>query len=104
MSLEVNKKISDNCVITHIDENNTQDNELIAVILYVTFFGLECDVYVVVEQLKEDEPRYAMIESPSEIHASLSDVLDTEKAWTAIRESVEAYKAYIKEIQAFFES
>lgn len=97
MSLEINKQITDNCIITHIEENNVQGNILVAAVIHILFFGKECEAYVAVERLKDDDPRYAMIESSSEIHSSLTDILETEEAWEAVRESVQEYVKYLKQ-------
>lgn len=102
MSLEVNKKITENCVITYIEENYEVDGELITVLIYITFLGNECEVYVVIEHLEEEEPKYALIDSSSEVHSSLIDALDTPKAWKDIREAVKEYKVYLKEIESWY--
>jgi hypothetical protein len=71
--LESGKRIllTDNLKLHSISENNWDDNKLIAVVCNFTFFNLYADVYVAVDNLKEDNPKYAMIESEEEIHDSL---------------------------------
>jgi hypothetical protein len=74
--MDTNVKLSENLILTAICENNEQDGELIAVECYFNFFGKEGEAYVVIENLDDEYPRYAMTEICSELSDSFNDLLE----------------------------
>ena len=92
--LESGKRVllTDNLKLHSIAENNWDDDKLIAVVLNFTFFNLYADVYIAVDKLQEDNPRYAMIESEDEIHDSLKSTLHNIEVWQKLFPILQEFK------------
>ncbi len=98
--METNIKLSENLKLTGIQENNSQDNELITVVCYFDFFGKEGEAYVVIENLNDEYPRYAMTEICTELSESFNDLLDDEENWKAIGSEIKKYIEYWNELNS----
>ena len=86
-------QLTKNLQLTSIDENNVQDDKLLAVVCYFTFFGEEGIAYISTNKLDGDYPSYCMTEISSELSDSFNDLLEDDENWQKI---VAKVKEYIK--------
>ena len=98
--METNLKLSENLKLIGIQENNSQDNKLITVQCYFDFFGKEGEAFVVIENLDDEYPRYAMTEICSELSDSFNYLLDDEDNWKKIGEEIKKYIEYWNELNS----
>lgn len=91
--MEKNLVLSKNLKLTHIFVNNLEDGKLNTVVLYFTFFGEDGTAYVVIDELDNEYPSYAMTEICSEIADSFNEQLEDEENWNEI---ILAIKEFIK--------
>ena len=89
--MEKKLELNSNLLLTGIDENNCQDGELIAVELFLTFLGKDGNAFVVIENLEDEYPRYAMTEIASEVSSSFNDALEEQSVWEKIVSEVKKY-------------
>lgn len=98
--METNLKLSKNLTLTGICENNEQDGKLITVECFFNFFNEEGTAYVVIENLDNEYPRYAMTEISSELSDSFNDLLDDEDNWKKIGSEIKKYIEYWTELNS----
>ena len=98
--MKTNLKLSENLTLRGIQENNSEDNQLITVECYFDFFGKEGTAYVVIENLEDEYPRYAMTEICSELSDSFNDLLDDEDNWKKIGAEIKKYIEYWTELNS----
>lgn len=84
--------ITNNLKLMSLTGVNWDDNILISVSANFTFFNLYASADIVVEEIEEDTPRYAMIESEDEIHHSLKSTLTNDDIWNKLVPILKEYK------------
>lgn len=87
--------------LNYIDENNVQDNELIAVCCFFSFYGEEGTAYLTIDKLDSEWASFAMVESCSDLHESFEEQL--EENWEGIVKAVKAYHENWKKEMAEFD-
>lgn len=87
-------QITENLHLESIEENFWEDNKLITVRCWLSFFGQECYAYVAVDDLQPDVPKYTMLESYGEMHTSFVDLLQEPHNWNLIYAQVLLYKKW----------
>jgi hypothetical protein len=101
--MEIEKKLTENLKLTGIQENNSQDGELITVQCFFEFFGKEGEAYVVLEHLSSEFARYAMTEICSELSDSFNDLLDDDDNWKKIIEAIKEYIVFWEKCQTMYD-
>lgn len=87
-----NLKLTENLILTSIEENNVKAEELISVACYFQFYGKEGIAYVVINSLKSEYPRYGMTEIDSDLSDSFNRLLEDEVNWKKIVRKIRAFK------------
>jgi|GEM_PF-5307118 len=75
--------------LNYIEENNVQDDKLIAVCCFFSFYGEEGTAYLTIEKLESECASFAMVESCGDLHDSFNDQL--EENWKGIVKAVKTY-------------
>ena len=75
--------------LNYIEENNVQDDNLIAVCCFFSFYGEDGTAYLTMDKLDSEWASFAMVESNGDLHDSFNDQL--EENWEGIVKSVKAY-------------
>lgn len=101
--MEINVNLSKNLTLTGICENNEEDGKLIAVECFFNFFNEEGSAYVVIENLEDEYPRYAMTEISSELSDSFNDLLEREDYWNKIVEEIKKYIEFWTDMNTYDE-
>ncbi len=89
-------QITKNLKLLSVQENNVQDQKLIAVVCYFEFFGEEGAAYVVVKDLDKPFSSYGMKEMDSELFDSFDELTDDH--WDEIKEEI---KKFIEEWESY---
>lgn len=75
--------------LNYIEENNVQDDKLIAVCCFFSFYGEGGTAYLTMDELDSEWASFAMVESNGDLHDSFNDQL--EENWEGIVKAVKAY-------------
>jgi hypothetical protein len=94
-------ELTPNLKLIHIEENNVQDNELIAVCIFFSFYGEEGTAYLTIDKLDSKWSSFALVESCSDLHESFNEQL--EKNWEGIVKAVKSYHEEWKTEMAEFD-
>lgn len=87
-----NLNLTENLILTSIEENNFKAGKLIAVTCYFQFYGKQGIAYVVIDKLNSEYPRYGMIEITSELSDSFNSLLEDEENWKKIVRRIKSFK------------
>jgi hypothetical protein len=83
--------------LNFIEEHKSNNGELISVHCSLTYRGEDCDTYILIEDIDSSYPEYAFIESKSDYHDEIIDILEAN--WNEISNEVKEYhKNWIKNI------
>ena len=75
--------------LNYIEENNVQDDKLIAVCCFFSFYGEEGTAYLTMNELDSDWASFSMVESCGDLLDSFDDQL--EENWKGIVKAVKTY-------------
>jgi len=75
--------------LNYIEENNVQDDKLIAVCCFFSFYGEEGTAYLTIDKLDSEWASFEMVESCSDLHESFEEQL--EENWEGIVKAVKTY-------------
>lgn len=68
--------------------------------MFFNFFNEQGTAFVVIENLDEEYPRYAMTEISSELTDSFNDLLDDEENWKKLGLEIKKYIEYWNELNS----
>ncbi len=89
--MQVNLNLSENLILHYIEENMIKNGNLVSVELHFSFFDKPGTAYVVIDNLEDENPNYAMTEITSELSDSFNDLLEDDFNWEIIQEKIRLY-------------
>lgn len=84
------KELTPKLKLTSIQDNMVENDSLISVQCFFSFYGEKGTAYIVLSNLESEFPNFAMTESCSDLHESFNDQL--EENWDEIVKEVKKYR------------
>jgi len=89
--MQLDLKLTENLILHYIEDNYSENDELITVFLSFTYFGIDAAAYLSVSNLENDDPSYAMVEGAGELHDSFTEQIEDPEIFEEMKPLIKAF-------------